>query len=352
MLIKFNRLALIILIITAGIILSACSPTETEPANEGSAGLKIVVTTTFIADVVENVAGDIPQVTVLLEPGQNPHAYQPTPQDMVNVTEADAIIVNGLDLEEFLDDLLDGSDTEAELIVASEGIQPLGLPEGDDHREDHDDHEGDHEGEEHDEHEADHEGEDHDDQEGDGEDDDHHGHGLGYDPHVWFDPNNLVIWTENIVSALSRLDPDHASLYQANGQAYIEELVALDSWIRTEVERIPVEDRKLVTDHTSLGYFADEYGFTQIGAVIPALTTEAETSGQELAGLIDTIRETNVKAIFVGIDFDPTLAERVAEETGADLIPLYFGSLSEGNPAGTYLEFMRYDVNAIVSALE
>ena len=90
----------------------------------------------------------------------------------------------------------------------------------------------------------------------------------------------------------------------------------------------------------------------QIGAVIPALTTEAETSGQELAGLIDTIRANQTKAIFIGIDFDPTLAQRVAEETGVDLIPLYFGSLSEGDPGGTYLDFMRYDVNAIISALE
>jgi len=241
---------------------------------------------------------------------------------MVKITRADAIFVNGFDLEEFLDDLLEGSGTQAELIVVSEGIQPLEMPDLD-----------------------------HSEEEQDGDEEDHD-HEIGADPHVWFDPNNLVIWTENIVSALTRLDPDHADLYQANGQAYQDELAALDSWIRMEIERIPEENRELVTDHTSLGYFAEQYGFKQIGAVIPALTTEAETSGRELAELIDTIRETQVKAIFVGIDFDPTLAERVAEETGVDLIPLYFGSLSDGEPAATYLDFMRYDVNAIVSALE
>ncbi len=302
--------------------IAGCGGIDNAPELEGNSSLEIVVTTTFLGDVVGKVAGEIPQITVLLEPGQNPHSYQPTPQDMVKITRADVIIVNGLDLEEFLDDLLDGSGTQAAIIVASEGIQPLGIPETK-------------EGFEEDE-----------------EDEAQHSHENGYDPHVWFNPNNVIIWTDNIVTGLSTLDPDHALEYRKNGQAYQEQLLALDDWIRDQVRRIPEENKELVTDHTSLGYFAEEYGFTQIGAVIPALTTEAETSGQELAGLIDTIRANQVRAIFIGIDFDPTLAQRVAEETGVDLIPLYFGSLSKGEPAGTYLDFMRYDVNAIVSALE
>ena len=310
------------IVLAMGIALAACGPIENAPGPDDSTNLEIVVTTTFIGDVVGQVAGEIPEITVLLEPGQNPHSYQPTPRDMVKISQADAIFVNGLNLEEFLDDLLDGSDTEAELIVVSEGIQQLGLPdqnggEGNDHENEED-----------------------------------HDHGIGYDPHVWFDPNNLIIWTNNIVNALTHLDPSHAADYQANGQAYQEELMALDNWIRMEIDRIPEGNRELVTDHASLGYFAQQYGFTQTGAVIPALTTEAETSGQELAGLIDTIQENDVKAIFIGIDFDTTLAQRVAEETGVDLIPLYFGSLSDGEPAGTYLDFMRYDVSAIVSALQ
>lgn len=329
-----NRVRFIVGILVILVLsLAAC---DSQPVPENVTGLKIVVTTTFIADVVGQVAGDVTEISVLLEPGQNPHSYQPTPMDMVNITQADVIFANGLGLEEFLDDLLNGSDTEAELIVVSEGIQLLDITAGD-HSE-----ESDHEGEDHDE--GDHDEGDHD--EGD------HEHEMGLDPHVWFDPANLIIWTDNIVAALTKLDPDHGEFYQANGQAYLEQLTALDTWIEQEVDRIPESDRKLVTDHTSLGYFARRYGFEQVGAVIPALTTEAETSGQELAGLIDTIRDTQVKAIFVGIDFDPTLAQRVADETGVELVPLYFGSLSEGDPAGTYLDFMRFDVQAIVNALQ
>ena len=322
-------------LLLAGTIVSACGSAGSTPSSESGSGLQVVVTTTFIGDVVAQVAGEILEITVLLEPGQNPHAYQPTPQDMVNISQADLIFVNGLDLEEFLDDLLAGTDTEAELIVVSEGIQPLGILNEVDQDQDHGADEGDLEGEDHDDHEG-----------------DVHDRAGGFDPHVWFDPNNVIIWTENIIAALSSLDPDHEADYQANGQAYQEQLLNLDSWIREEISRIPEENRKLVTDHTSLGYFAEEYGFIQVGAVIPALTTEVETSGQELAELIDVIQATEAKAIFIGIDFDPSLAEQVAEEAGVDLVPLYFGSLSAGDPAGTYLDFMRYDINAIVSALE
>ena len=143
----------------------------------------------------------------------------------------------------------------------------------------------------------------------------------------------------------------NADYYLENAEAYLKKLEDLDTWIREELDNIPEENRELVSDHSSLGYFADEYGLRQIGAVIPAMTTEAETSGQQLAVLIETIREQQAKAIFVSVDFDPTLAQRVSDETGIELVVLYFGSLSDGPPADTYLNFMRYNIKTIVSAL-
>jgi ABC-type Zn uptake system ZnuABC Zn-binding protein ZnuA len=238
---------------------------------------------------------------------------------MVKVFEADLIFINGLGLEEFLDDLIAGTGNADAVIIVSDGISPLKRAEGD------------------------HEDED---QEGD------EGHsGSDQDPHVWFDPNNIIIWTEQIAFALAEKDPENAEIYLENAEAYREELKELDGWIREQVALIPPANRELVTDHTVFGYFVEEYGFTQIGAVIPAQTTEAETSGQQLAYLIDIIREEEVKAIFIGVDFDPTLSQMVAKDTGVDLIPLYFGSLSAGAPAGTYLTFMRHNVKTIVNAL-
>lgn len=342
---------LFIVVLPTSLFLPACAPAQTEPGEE-SAKLQVVATTTFVGDVVAEVGGEAIDLTVMLAPGANPHAYEPTPQDIVAVADADVVFANGLDLEEFLDDLIANAGGDAELVHVSEGIELRYFDA--DHEHDHE-HEGEehHDGEEHE-----HEGEEHDDEDGhEHEGEEHHDeeghHHEGADPHVWFDPNNVIVWTENIESTLSRLDPDNASTYQSNAQAYRAELKDLDEWIREQVEQIPAENRKLVTDHTSFGYFADEYGFEQIGAVVDAPTTEAEPSGQQLAQLQDAIREHDVKAIFVGMDFDPTLSERVAEDTGIQLVPLYFGSLTPlGGEADTYLDFICYDVEAIVEALK
>jgi len=310
----------LVLFFVVVMLFSACGRATEGNQSPVEGKIQVVVTTTFIGDVVNNIAGENVDITVLLAAGQNPHSYQPAPMDMVAVTEADLILANGFGLEDFLEDLLSGSDTKAEVIVVSDGITPL-MTEG--HLE-----------------EDDHSVEDSIDAV------------MGQDPHVWFDPNNILIWAENITRILAEEDPENKVLYQENLDAYQGQLLELDTWIREQIGKIPGEQRELVTDHTTLGYFAREYGLVQIGAVIPALTTEAETSGMELAELIDTIQAHRSKAIFIGVDYDPSLAQRVADETGVELVPLYFGSLSDGEPAGTYLSFMRYNVNAIVKALQ
>jgi len=322
------------------ILLTGCAPGgQSEPVEISR--LNVVATTTFVGDAVRRVAGEEVNLTVLLAPGQNPHAYQSTPQDLVRASDADLVFANGLGLEEFLDDLLEGADNQEALVVVSQRISPLGM-EAEDHT---------HEEEaEHDQ--EDHDGEDHDGEHHDGEDHEGEHHHQGQDPHVWFDPNNVMLWVEVISERLSEADPQQAELYRQNAENYRAELQELDSWIREQVATIPEENRELVTDHTSFGYFAEEYGFEQIGAVIPAPTTEAETSGQQLAALMRTIQEHQVKAVFVSKDIDPSLAERVAEDTGVELVPLYFGSLTGGEPAENYLDFMRYNVEAVVTALK
>ncbi|MEJ2412438.1 MAG: metal ABC transporter substrate-binding protein [Anaerolineales bacterium] len=299
------------IILVLGSLLTACSVGPSASKNQAGQ-LQIVATTTFIGEVVGQIAGDAAQVTVLLEPGQNPHAYQPAPKDMVLISTADLLFSNGFGLEEFLGDLLSAADFSGLVIEVSQGIDTLKIASGG--------------------------------QAG--------GNPDPIDPHVWLDPNNLMVWTENIANTLAENDPDNAQLYHANAARYRLELEELDSWIRSQVAAIPVENRELVTDHLSFGYFADEYGFQQIGAVIPAVTTEAETSGKELAGLMDTIRKHDVKALFVSVDIDPNLAEVVAEDTGIPLVGLYFGSLTKGGPVDTYQDFMRYDVKAIAAALQ
>jgi ABC-type Zn uptake system ZnuABC Zn-binding protein ZnuA len=298
--------------ILASLLLAACGGNS--PATS-SDRLKVVASTNIVGDVVAQVGDDLIDLTVLFPPGTDPHTFDPRPKDIAAISDADVVIIQGLGLESTLESALDANVTGA-LVHAAEGVDVLGIA-----------------GEAHDEH----EGEDH--EEG--------------DPHTWTDPSNVIIWTQNIVVALSQADPDHAPTYQANAQAYIAELRALDSWIRAQVETIPAGQRQLVTDHLSFGYFAHEYGFEQVGLVVAALSTNAAPSAKEIAELIDAIEEHHVPAIFVGNTVNPALAEQVAEDTGAQVVFLYTGSLSErGGEADSYIKFMRYNVNEIVEVLK
>jgi ABC-type Zn uptake system ZnuABC Zn-binding protein ZnuA len=165
--------------------------------------------------------------------------------------------------------------------------------------------------------------------------------------------HNVIHWVENNEQALNTLDPANAGTYQANATAYTAELGQLDAEIETAVAAVPPENRKLVTDHESFGHFATHYGFTVIGSVIPSISTLSSPSAQELAALQQQITEEGVKAIFVGTTTNPALAEQIANDISIQVVPLYAESLSEpGGPAPTYLDFMRYDVSAIVEALK
>ena len=298
------------------LVLSACSsPAQTAPTGQQPGGdqLKVLATTTIVADVVSQVGGDLIELSVLLPVGTDPHSFDPTPQDISKVSEADLVFVNGAGLEEFLDNLIESAGVQDRVIQVSDGIEFLELDaEGDEHDNDHD----------------------------------------GVNPHTWTDPNNVFTWTSNIAQALSKLDPENAGTYHANAQAYQVELKTLDAWIRDQVGSIPTENRKLVTDHELFGYFAEEYGFEQVGALIPGYSTLAEPTAQELAEIEDAIQELDVKAVFVGNTVNPTLAERVSEDTGIQLVFVYTGSLDDsGNDAGTYIDYMRYNTKAFVEAL-
>jgi len=178
------------------------------------------------------------------------------------------------------------------------------------------------------------------------------GAGAALDPHVWLDPNNVIVWVDNIARALGQAAPSHARDYEANAAAYVAKLRTLDAWIQDQVAHIPPPERLLVTNHDAFGYLAQRYGFELVGSVLPGLSTLADPSAKNLATLIDAIKKLGVKALFVGTTVNPTLAQRLAEDTGVQLVTVYTSSLSApGGPAASYLDFMRFDVAAIVGAL-
>jgi ABC-type Zn uptake system ZnuABC Zn-binding protein ZnuA len=270
--------------------------------------LRVLATTSIVADVVKTVGGDRIEATTLLPLGTDPHAFEPTPQDVAALATAHVVFANGAGLEEFLDYLLESSGEAVPVVPVSYGVELLEL-------------------------EASHATE-------------------GVDPHTWFDPLNVIVWVHNVEYSLAALDPAGASSYRTRAEAYEAELLTLHSWIEQQVAQVAEANRKLVTDHASFGYFAERYGFEQIGTVFPGYSTLSEPSAQELAELEDSIEDYAVQAVFVGLSVNPDLAERVAEDTGADLVFLYTGSLSEPDgPANSYVALMEYDTSAIVSAL-
>lgn len=304
------------LLLSCGLVAGAAgcqsAAARSETAESSGARPRIVVTTSLIGDALSRVAGDRIELSVLLPPGADPHSFQITPQDAAAAADARLVFINGFGFEESLLETLESVAGLAPLISISEGIEPRTLAAG--------------------------EGE--------------HSEAGTADPHVWLDPTNVMVWVENARASLTDLDPADADYYATNAAAYQAELEELDAWIRREVERIPPENRELVTDHDNLGYFAARYGFRIVGAVVPAYSTLAQPSAQEIAELEQTIARYEVPALFVGIAVNPALSERVAQDMGVALIPLYTDSLSElEGPAATYLEMMRYTTRAIVEAL-
>jgi ABC-type Zn uptake system ZnuABC Zn-binding protein ZnuA len=283
--------------------------------------LQVIATTNIVADVVSEVGGDTVELTQLLPLGADPHTYVPTPRDLTAVAGAHAVFANGAELEaDFLPQLI--QDTRTPVIYLSRGIdyREFGEDEGD--AEPHESEgEGGHEHEE-------------------------------VDPHTWTSPINAIVFVRNAQAALSALDPAHAEAYQANADVYAATLQEMDEWVQAQINTIPTENRELVTDHATFGYYADRYGLEQVGAVIPGFITGAEPSARHLAELEDKIQSYAVPAIFVGTTVNPSLAQQVADDTDIQLVTLYTGSLGPpGSGAETYVDYLCYNTLAIVRGL-
>jgi ABC-type Zn uptake system ZnuABC Zn-binding protein ZnuA len=302
--------------------------------------LKVVATTSIVADIVRQVGGDMIDLTLLLPIGTDPHTFQPAPQDLVGVADAHLVVANGMGLEEFLDEMIENAGGEVAVVHVSHGIETRAFGEEEAHE---------HEGEDH-EHEGD--APEDDDEAHEHEREETHHHHEGADPHTWTTPANAVHFVHNIEHALGSLDPANSEAYEINAEAYEAELEELDEWVKGQIATIPAENRELVTDHTVFGYYADRYGLEQIGAVIPSTSTAAEPSAKELADLEDAIRAYEVKAMFVGNSVNPSLSKQVAEDTGTKLLTLYTGSLgTEGSGVETYVDYIKYNTNTIVEGL-
>jgi ABC-type Zn uptake system ZnuABC Zn-binding protein ZnuA len=466
-----NRLFSIVVLLTlAALFLAACGSAPsadsapeavaTEAVAAETASIKVLAVETFLADIAQNVAGDRLKVESLMPLGVDPHAFEPTPQDVVKIADSNLLIVNGAGFEEWLANTLDNAGGERSVIEASAGLTSREAREGEEAvmspEEKAEEICVDLEGKTAEEeivaggdsagavelHHAEEAGEDHEhehelelltlkltatadgsnagyvkfDVEEDGEyiiaanggtiqvtgvdgsgmeveetvpvncggldgsvildlepgeyviglsgvafestsfiagsaGGHHHHEG---DPHFWLDPLSVVKYVENIRDGLIAADPDGKDIYTQNTAAYIAQLNDLNGWIEQQVSVIPVERRLIVTNHESFGYFADRYDFKIIGTIIPSVSTGSSPSAQQMARLVDHIREAGAIAIFLETGSNPNLAEQISEETGAKVVSdLYTHSVTEaGGNAPTYIEMMKYNVTQIVEALK
>jgi ABC-type Zn uptake system ZnuABC Zn-binding protein ZnuA len=275
-----------------------------------------VATFSVLGDLVRSIGGEHVSVRVLAGPGVDTHTFAPAPADGVALVHARLVFENGLDFEPWLDDLYQASGSQATRVVLSAGITVI---------------EGGHTAGEAG---ADHEGDDQ------------------RDPHVWHSAANAIVMARNINAALAAADPANAASYQARADEYVGELEALDGWIMAQVHTLPPERRKLVTTHDTFAYFAERYGFDVIGTVLPTSTEGASPSAQELAALVEAVRAEGVPAVFAETVSNNSLLDQVSREAGVEVVTLYTDALGpEGSAGGTYLDMMRSNVNAIVTAL-
>lgn len=293
----------------------AAAPTEAAECH-----LSVLAVETFLADVAQNVAGSRLEVKALMPIGADPHSFEPTPEDVARMAGSDVVIFNGAGLEASLEELLAADVEQQRIIVASVGLTGRERSDENGHVEPIGD--------------AQH----------------HH----ATDPHFWMDPNNVMKYVENIRDGFSRIDPAGSATYVANAEAYNARLRELDRWIVEQVKQIPSENRLLVTNHDSLGYFADRYGFEVVGTILPSVGTGVSPSAQQMARLVDRIRSTQARAIFLETGSNSQLAEQVAREAGIKAVTrLHTASLTEpGGAAPTYIDMMKYTTRAIVGALK
>lgn len=294
----------------AALLVVAGTGCGAQPSASGK--LDVVATTSFLRDIAQNVAAGRFTVQQVIPDGADPHDFEPAPSDLRAVAGADLLIVNGGDLEGPLLRTLKDVGSAAAVVTAAAGIPsrtprpgepPLAAGET--------------------------------------------------DPHFWLDPNLVERYVITIRDAYRRADPAGDASYDAAAADYIARLRQLDGWVRQKIDQVPPAERILVTEHESLGYYADRYGIRIVGTVIPSVTSDDTPTARQLADLTATIERTGARAIVVDRGENPQLARQVAAEAGVPVVAdLLDHSLTpKGGEAPTYIGMMKYDTLRLVQAM-
>ena len=277
--------------------------------------LRVASVSTIDTEIVQQVGGEHVEVAALVQPGVDPHEYEPTPADLRKVSEAQLILTSGKHMENYLNKLQEATGGKADLLKVGDHFSSLKMK-----REQGEQLTNADEG------------------------------GMTEDPHWWHSVSNVKEATKLVRDELIKLDPPDKADFEKNAQAYLGKLDELENWIKRKVAELPRDQRRLVTSHDAFQYLARDYGF-KIEA-IEGLTTETEASNRHVSELIDDIKKQHVKAVFLENTLNPKVTTQITRETGAKIGgSLYPDGLGTGN-ASTYEGMMKHNVSTIVDALK
>jgi manganese transport system substrate-binding protein len=275
-------------------------------SGKGDDGRPVVLTTfTVLADVAQNVAGDKLRVESITKAGAEIHGYEPTPGDIRKASQADLILDNGLNLEAWFAQFVEGMDVRH--AVVSDGVDVMPISE--------DSYKG------------------------------------KPNPHAWMSPVNVQIYVDNMVKAFSELDPQNAKVFEANGKAYKAKLQAVQDEMKAKLAAVPKSQRALVTCEGAFSYLTRDAGLEEV--YIWAVNAEQQATPQQITDAIGFVRKNKVPAVFCESTVSDAPMKQVVEATGAKFGGvLYVDSLSESDgPVPTYLDLIRHDSQLITTAL-
>ncbi len=267
---------------------------------------KVATTFTVIADMARNVAGDAAEVVSITKPGAEIHNYQPTPRDILRVSNADLVLWNGLNLELWFEKFFRRVRDTPQAIL-TEGIVPLGIGEGP--------------------------------------------YSGKPNPHAWMSFSDAEIYVNNIRKALVEHDPDNAEIYNANAKAYCAKIRKLKAPIVKSLSAIPEDRRWLVSSEGAFSYLARDLGLKEL--YLWPINADAQGTPQQVRKVIDTVREHNIPAVFSESTISDRPAKQVARETDAQYGGvLYVDSLStEDGPVPTFLDLLSVTAQTIAEGL-
>ena len=271
-------------------------------AQQPAPKLRVVASFSILADMVREVAGDGAEVSALVGPDSDAHVFEPSPSDARRVANAELVIVNGLRFEGWIERLIKAAGYRGPVVVATRGITPLLL-------------------------------------------------GGGTDPHAWQSLPNARVYVKNIAAALTAARPQQAAAFERRAADYLRRIDALDASVRTRLDAVPREQRRVITSHDAFGYFAEAYGVRFIAP--QGWTTGSEASAADVARIVRQIKSQQVRALFVENISDPRLLQRIATEAGVQLGgTLFSDALSAPGTAGdTYLRMFEHNVATLLAAL-